>query len=256
MGKHEPMTPKAIANRIKAKGLQKIKYYCEMCKKQCRDDNGFKCHIKSEAHQRQALIVSEDPERFVNEFSHRFMEGFMYILEKRYRTKKILANTIFQEYIKERDHIHLNSTRWTTLTEFSNWLGEKGFVKVEESERGVMITYIDRSPEKLSREQLEARKAEQAKEAAERMQRQIDLQIEANKKLLHERETEKPLPEPIPIVIPGNSDSTNSEVEDKPFFNVGAFSIKKTTSTKYKPPPPKRKIISKTGSNTKKSKMS
>lgn len=33
-----------IANRIKAKGLQKLRWYCQLCAKQCRDENGFKCH--------------------------------------------------------------------------------------------------------------------------------------------------------------------------------------------------------------------
>ena len=32
------LTPKAIANRIKAKGLQKLRWYCQMCQKQCRDE--------------------------------------------------------------------------------------------------------------------------------------------------------------------------------------------------------------------------
>lgn len=39
------LTPKAIANRIKAKGLQKLRWYCEMCQKQCRDENGFKVRV-------------------------------------------------------------------------------------------------------------------------------------------------------------------------------------------------------------------
>ncbi|KAI1239519.1 hypothetical protein IHE44_0012644 [Lamprotornis superbus] len=30
--------PKAIANRIKSKGLQKLRWYCQMCQKQCRDE--------------------------------------------------------------------------------------------------------------------------------------------------------------------------------------------------------------------------
>lgn len=34
------LTPKAIANRIKAKGLQKLRWYCQMCQKQCRDEVG------------------------------------------------------------------------------------------------------------------------------------------------------------------------------------------------------------------------
>ena len=44
MGKEKQgfLTPKAIANRIKAKGLQKLRWYCQMCNKQCRDENGFK----------------------------------------------------------------------------------------------------------------------------------------------------------------------------------------------------------------------
>jgi hypothetical protein len=33
---------KAIGNAIKAKGLQKLRWYCQMCQKQCRDENGFK----------------------------------------------------------------------------------------------------------------------------------------------------------------------------------------------------------------------
>ena len=40
MGKEKAgfLTPKAIANRIKAKGLQKLRWYCQMCQKQCRDE--------------------------------------------------------------------------------------------------------------------------------------------------------------------------------------------------------------------------
>ena len=59
MGKEKGgfLTPKAIANRIKSKGLQKLRWYCQMCQKQCRDENGFKCHTMSESHQRQLLIA-------------------------------------------------------------------------------------------------------------------------------------------------------------------------------------------------------
>uniref|UniRef100_A0A453DZZ0 KIN17 C2H2-type zinc finger domain-containing protein n=3 Tax=Aegilops tauschii TaxID=37682 RepID=A0A453DZZ0_AEGTS len=44
---------KTMANRMKARGLQKLRWYCQMCEKQCRDENGFKCHCSSESHQRQ-----------------------------------------------------------------------------------------------------------------------------------------------------------------------------------------------------------
>jgi hypothetical protein len=38
MGKHDFFSPKAIANRQKSKGLQKLRWYCELCQKQCRDE--------------------------------------------------------------------------------------------------------------------------------------------------------------------------------------------------------------------------
>lgn len=280
MGKHEPMTAKAIANKIKAKGLQKIKYYCEMCKKQCRDDNGFKCHIMSESHQRQALIVSENPEKFVSDFSKQFMDGFMYILRARYRTKRILANTVFQEYIKERDHIHMNGTRWTSLSEFARWLDEKGYVKAEDSERGVMITYIDKDPETLKRQELEAKRAQQIKEAAERTRVDIERQRQETMRVLKETEKEEPSIEPIPIIKLKKDDVINTredtscqesssgaaletvnatdtdQIIERPVFRVQAMSLKAPTVSGYKPPPPKRLVSSKNSGIKKKLKSS
>ena len=43
----EAGTPKWLANKMKSKGLQKLRWYCQMCEKQCRDENGFKCHTSS-----------------------------------------------------------------------------------------------------------------------------------------------------------------------------------------------------------------
>ncbi len=51
--------PAQIANRIKAKGLQKLRWYCQMCGKQCRDENGFKCHLSSDSHQRQMMVFGQ-----------------------------------------------------------------------------------------------------------------------------------------------------------------------------------------------------
>lgn len=100
MPKHEPLTPKAIANRIKAKGLQKLRWYCQMCNKQCRDQNGFKCHLTSESHQRQLLLFAESPGSYLNEFGREFEKGYMDILRRQFGTKRVKANMVYQEYIK------------------------------------------------------------------------------------------------------------------------------------------------------------
>ena len=37
MGKNDFLTPKAIGNRIKAKGLQKLRWFCQMCQVRQRE---------------------------------------------------------------------------------------------------------------------------------------------------------------------------------------------------------------------------
>ena len=55
------LTPKAIANRIKAKGLQKLRWYCQMCQKQCRDENGFKVRSRLTAAPLASLPLRTSP---------------------------------------------------------------------------------------------------------------------------------------------------------------------------------------------------
>ena len=128
MGKEKSgfLTPKAIANRIKAKGLQKIRWYCQMCQKQCRDENGFKCHTMSESHQRQLLLFAEDPDQYIDSFSEEFLDDYLELLKRRFGKKRVHCNIVYQEYISHREHVHMNSTQWETLTEFVKWLGREG----------------------------------------------------------------------------------------------------------------------------------
>ena len=58
MGKNDVGGPKWLANKMKSKGLQKLRWYCQMCAKQCRDENGFKCHTMSEVRRRKFVHPS------------------------------------------------------------------------------------------------------------------------------------------------------------------------------------------------------
>lgn len=66
-----------IANRIKSKGLQKLRWYCQLCQKQCRDENGFKCHQMSEGHRRQMEVFGQNPDRVVEGYSEEFEASFL-----------------------------------------------------------------------------------------------------------------------------------------------------------------------------------
>ena len=106
------LTPKAISNRIKAKGLNKLRWYCQMCEKTCRDANGFKCHLTSEAHQRQMMMFTSDPTHFLTEYSNEFHNSFMEVLRRRGHSR-ILANSIYQEVLYSLFFVQNTSSKFT-----------------------------------------------------------------------------------------------------------------------------------------------
>ncbi|CAH8608996.1 unnamed protein product [Dicrocoelium dendriticum] len=156
-GKAEFLTPKAISNRIKSKGLQKLRWYCQMCQKQCRDENGYKCHTMSESHHRQMKLFAENGSKFISSFSSEFLKGYLDILRRQFGGKRVHSNVVYQEYIKDKEHIHMNATRWHTLTGLCMWLGKQGICKVDETEKGWFIEYIDRDPEKMMKQETSER---------------------------------------------------------------------------------------------------
>ncbi|XP_038069203.1 DNA/RNA-binding protein KIN17-like [Patiria miniata] len=178
MPKQGFLTPKAIANRIKSKGLQKLRWFCQMCQKQCRDENGFKCHTMSESHQRQLLLFAENEEKFLDHFSEEFFDTFMELLRRRFNTRRVHCNVVYNEYIQHKDHCHMNATKWETLTEFVKWLGREGFCKVDQTEKGWFIAYIDRDPETIARQESLAKKEKLELDDEERTQRFIQRQVE------------------------------------------------------------------------------
>ena len=175
---------KDIANRIKSKGLQKLKFYCQMCEKQCRDANGFKCHLTSENHLRQMKIFSDNAGGILDTYSKDFEKMFINTLRMRHGTKQVNANNIYQEVISDKFHIHMNATHWATLSEFVQYLGKTGKCVVEETERGWFVSYIERDVSILARNEAMQRR-EQAEKAAEEAQaKRMELQrIEAAKEL-------------------------------------------------------------------------
>ncbi|KYM95391.1 PREDICTED: DNA/RNA-binding protein KIN17 [Cyphomyrmex costatus] len=213
MGKHEVGTPKYIANKIKAKGLQKLRWYCQMCQKQCRDENGFKCHTMSESHHRQLLLFAENAHRYMDQFSREFSQGYLNLLKRQFGTRRVPANRVYQEYIADRGHIHMNATQWLTLTAFVKWLGRTGQCVVDETEKGWYITYIDRDPETLAAQERKAKKEKMDKDDEERLLDFIDKQIERAKQDTKDEEGET---SKTPLMRPENDAPLILDIKLKP----------------------------------------
>ena len=192
MPRAEKGTPKAIANQQKSKGLQRLRWYCQVCEKQCRDENGFKCHVQSEAHVRQMLIVGQNPARYVANFSRQFMGDFLQLLRTTHGEKRVHANHFYaSQYIANKTHVHMNSTRWKTLTEFITFLGHEGICRVENTDKGWFISWIDNSPEALKKRDANLKRERLEKGEADREDRLIQEQIERAKQEAIEKEMEE-----------------------------------------------------------------
>ncbi|XP_036144211.1 DNA/RNA-binding protein KIN17-like [Monomorium pharaonis] len=201
MGKHEKGTPKYITNKNKARGLQKLRYYCQMCKKQCRDHNGFKCHTMSESHHRQMLMFTENANQFIDRFSQEFLHGYVNLLKRQFGTRRVPANRVYQEYISDKGHIHMNATKWLTLTAFVKWLGSTGKCIVDETEKGLYITLINRDPEALVAQEKEAKRKRMTKNDQKQIFKFINKQIKETSTNKKSETTKKPFMRPEENVL-------------------------------------------------------
>jgi DNA/RNA-binding protein KIN17 len=188
MPRAEVGTSKYVANKMRSKGLQRLRWYCQVCEKQCRDENGFKCHTQSESHVRNIMAVSSNPNKKIEEFSRDFKNDFLKQLRTSHGTKSVHINHFYQNYIAHKEHIHMNATKWPSLTEFAKYLGREGICRVEENEKGLHVAWIDNSPEALRRQDAVRRQDAMEKGDEEREQRMIDEQIKRAQKATTEDE--------------------------------------------------------------------
>ncbi|PFH60508.1 hypothetical protein XA68_10822 [Ophiocordyceps unilateralis] len=191
MPKAEVGSTKHLSNQLKSKGLQRLRWYCQVCEKQCRDANGFKMHTQSEGHVRQMLVVGEDPKKFINEYSHQFQRDFLQLLKTGHGEKQVHINQFYQEYIANKEHIHMNATKWPSLTEFAKHLGRESICRVEETDKGIHISWIDNSPEALRRQDALRRKQAQDQGDEQLEKRMLKEQIRRAQANVAKRQTEE-----------------------------------------------------------------
>ncbi|KAI2786848.1 KIN17-like protein [Penicillium oxalicum] len=191
MPRAEAGSTKAISNKIKSKGLGRLRWYCQACERQMRDENGFKCHVQSEAHVRQMLLIGEDPKKHIKEFSNEFLKNFIDLLKTTHGEKQVNANHFYQQIIADKTHIHMNATEWKSLSAFVAHLGRNGICRVEDTEKGLFISWIDNSPETLRRREAIMKKERQDKGDEEREQRLIQEQVERARRNMQEKQEEE-----------------------------------------------------------------
>lgn len=216
---------KFLSKQMKARGLQKLKLYCQVCQKQCRDDNGFRSHIKSPSHLRKIAEVTTDD---IDKYSAQFESDFLTHLRVNHGEKPIGANKVYNEFIQDKNHIHMNATEFTSLNKFIQHLSKGGKIKIRNLEdfegrdeidmTSLMISYVDNSGNNsLQKEQLqEIEKQEKATQQVKNflLQRQIEAGLAASKEAeLNNAEDHEDEPEPLHVIEPGQ----DITIDIKPF---------------------------------------
>ncbi len=110
------------------------------------------------------------------------------MLKRQFGTKRVHANVVYQEYIRDRNHTHMNATKWTSLTGLCKYLSRTGKVVADETEKGWFITYIDRDPETIARQEALAKKTKMDKDDQERVTHFIEKQVQKGKQEGEEEE--------------------------------------------------------------------
>lgn len=243
MPRAEVGSTKYIANQMKSKGLQRLRWYCQACSRQMRDENGFKCHVASESHVRQMQVIGEDPRKAINDFSNQFLKDFIQLLRTGHGEKKVNVNHFYQEYISNKQHIHMNATKWSSLTEFSKYLGREGICRVDEDEKnegrsgasGLMISWIDNSPEALRRQEHLRKRERQDRGDEELEQRMIREQIRRARRDGMDAGVEEE--EDLDANLPASGEGIRRKDGEKIRLNLGAKKQSPDTGVVVEKPP-------------------
>jgi DNA/RNA-binding protein KIN17 len=117
---------------------------------------------------KQMMLFAENKDHYIAMHSNEFMSEYLDLVRLRFKGQSVDANEVYQEYIQAEDHMHLNATRWSTLTDFIFYLARQGKVKVEERENGLYISLVDQSVLDAIREKEEG-KVQKTDEERERL---------------------------------------------------------------------------------------
>ncbi|CAK89537.1 unnamed protein product (macronuclear) [Paramecium tetraurelia] len=155
----------------------KLKYFCQMCRKQCYDENGFRCHLNSGHHMKMMRLYNEDPDFYIEQFSQEFETAFMEILKEKYKDQKIGSNKVYEEMIRKVDHVHLNGTKWTKLTDFIQYLIANNKIGFDHSPGDIMIWNLNLNPEKIKYDKVETKKVKLVEKQNALIDKSLEKQI-------------------------------------------------------------------------------
>ncbi|GMM53182.1 Rts2 protein [Starmerella bacillaris] len=150
-------------------GLSKLKFYCQPCQKQCRDEHGFQLHTQSLSHATKTKNTSSRQQVYT--WSQEFQSSFLKVLNG--FNGVITANKVYSEFIKDETNVRMNATKWSSLTAFINHLAKCEYLMIISSEPELIIKRRD--IEKENRD----KKVQEIRSEKEKIKNEAELRVQA-----------------------------------------------------------------------------
>ena len=227
MGKKKELSEsRRISKMMKYGGLGKLKWFCDVCKFQARSAEAFKAHTQSEHHRLMMSQFRQDQNSIIQSNSEEFKRQFLNILKRKYANREVLANIVYVQVISDKNHQHMNSTRWESVRGFCSEMAQKGIIEMRMTERGPFIKYVEKDP---------------VSEAAAKLTKEIEEQFQNDLKVEEKiaEEMMKTMPEMRFDDVVKEEQSVDVQIikEEKPVMKKVSSLF--GGSTKPKPPPKK-----------------
>ena len=112
--------------------VSRSKVYCQMCKKQCKDQRAFDDHCKGRSHISEMERFSRNPNKYITQFSNEYKESFIQTCREHYGLDSTIGYRVHSFYAQYSDHIRIHSTKWESLADFLKAMHKEGLLRVTE----------------------------------------------------------------------------------------------------------------------------
>ncbi|EAY01641.1 hypothetical protein TVAG_292740 [Trichomonas vaginalis G3] len=179
MGKKDLSEAKRISKHLKHGGLGKLKLFCDVCKFQARDPEAFRAHTQTEHHRLMMARFRQSEKATIDANSMKFQKEFLQVLKTRFPNKEVNANIVYMQTISDRNHQHMNSTRWESVRGFLTEMQRLGYLTVRTTEQGRFIKYIEVDPALQIAEKIKTQVEEQFNKDLENTRSSIEEQMKS-----------------------------------------------------------------------------
>lgn len=206
MGKTQ-VEHKIISKKLKYGRLQKLKWYCEICQHQCNNEQSFRQHVQSDKHRVMMSHFRANSNKILMSNSTAFKNTFLDVLRRMFPNREVAANVVYIQVIKDKNHVHMNSTIWESLHGFCNHLYNHGIIDMRMTERGPIIKYKGKESQELE-EDLQK----------ENIEKQSNIEFERENKIIQEilnNQSQQENKQEVPIQVEEQKVDTIIQVNKK-----------------------------------------